>query len=82
MSEGPSGYAQALAALREAGASFVLVGVGGINFYARTPAEAFATGSSFFVMPVVEIDGHILGNRAPGPLANRLRELYVEMASG
>ncbi|HAA93159.1 MAG TPA: D-amino acid aminotransferase, partial [Rhodospirillaceae bacterium] len=45
-------------------------------------AEAFATGSSFFVMAVVEIDGHILSNRAPGPLTNRLRELYVEMASG
>ena len=43
--------------------------------------EAFATGSSFFVLPVVEIDGHVLSNRAPGPLTNRLRELYIEIAT-
>lgn len=44
-------------------------------------AEVFATGSSFFVLPVVEIDGHIISNRAPGPLTNRLREMYIEMAT-
>lgn len=44
--------------------------------------EAFATGSSFFVMPVVEIDGHLLNKGIPGPLTNRLREMYVEMAMG
>ena len=38
-----SGYLRALSALSEAGVSYVVVGVGGINFYARTPAEAFAT---------------------------------------
>ena len=27
----------------EGGVEFVVVGVGGINFYARTPADAFAT---------------------------------------
>ena len=43
--------------------------------------EAFATGSSFFVLPVVEIDGQVLSNRAPGPLTNRLRELYIEIAT-
>ncbi|HIM25094.1 MAG TPA: D-amino-acid transaminase [Rhodospirillales bacterium] len=43
--------------------------------------EAFATGSSFFVLPVVEIDGHVLSNRVPGPLTNRLRELYIEIAT-
>ena len=43
--------------------------------------EAFATGSSFFVLPGVEIDGHVLSNRAPGPLTNRLRELYIEIAT-
>lgn len=38
-----SGYARALAALARAGVRFVLVGVGGINFYARSPAQAFMT---------------------------------------
>ena len=38
-----SGFASALAALSDAGVEFVIVGVGGINFYARTPADAFAT---------------------------------------
>jgi len=38
-----SGFSQALGALREADVDFVVVGVGGINFYARTPAGAFAT---------------------------------------
>ena len=43
MSRPASGFARALAALSDAGVSYVVVGVGGINFYARTPAEAFAT---------------------------------------
>lgn len=43
MSEPASGFLRALAALGEAGVGYVVVGVGGINFYARTPAEAFAT---------------------------------------
>lgn len=38
-----SGFAQALVALTNGGVRFVVVGVGGINFYARTPAQAFAT---------------------------------------
>jgi hypothetical protein len=38
-----SGLARALAALSGAGVAYVVVGVGGINFYARTPAEAYAT---------------------------------------
>lgn len=43
MTESASGFAQALSALIEAGVDFVIVGVGGINFYARTPAQAYAT---------------------------------------
>jgi hypothetical protein len=34
---------RALSALREAGVDLVVVGVGGINFYARTPGQVFAT---------------------------------------
>lgn len=43
MSDAPSGFARALLALGEADVDFIVVGVGGINFYARTPAEAYAT---------------------------------------
>jgi len=40
VSQPASGFARALAALREAEIDFVVVGVGGINFYARTPNAA------------------------------------------
>jgi len=43
--------------------------------------EAFSTSASAFVMPVVKIDGHVLGNGVPGPVAEKLRALYIEMAS-
>ncbi len=43
MSEPVSGFVRALSALGEAGVEFVVVGVAGINFYARTPAQSFAT---------------------------------------
>jgi hypothetical protein len=38
-----SGYLLGLSALVEGRVEFVVVGVGGINFYARSPAQAFAT---------------------------------------
>lgn len=44
--------------------------------------EAFSTSASAFVMPVVKIDGHVLGNGVPGPVAEKLRALYVKMARG
>ncbi len=40
--------------------------------------EAFTTSASAFVMPVVEIDGVALGDGTPGPIAKRLREIYLE----
>jgi len=40
--------------------------------------EAFITSASTFVMPVVEIDGTKLGDGTPGPVAARLREIYLE----
>lgn len=43
-------------------------------------AEAFLTSASSFVMPVVSIDGRVIGEGRPGPLARRLRALYFEMA--
>lgn len=45
---------------------------------AKAADEAFVTSASAFVMPVVEIDGTKLGTGAPGPLATRLREIYIE----
>ncbi|HYF54405.1 MAG TPA: D-amino-acid transaminase [Salinarimonas sp.] len=49
---------------------------------AHDAAEAFLTSASSFVMPVVAIDGRPVGDGRPGPLARRLRALYVEMARG
>jgi D-alanine transaminase len=40
--------------------------------------EAFITSASAFVMPVVEIDGAALSGGKPGPVAARLREIYLE----
>ena len=45
---------------------------------AQDAAEAFVTSASSFVMPVVRIDGREVGAGAPGPVARRLREIYVE----
>jgi D-alanine transaminase len=45
---------------------------------AKEADEAFTTSASAFVMPVVEIDGVALGDGAPGPIAKRLREIYLE----
>ncbi|MEO1274997.1 MAG: D-amino-acid transaminase [Pseudomonadota bacterium] len=47
---------------------------------AQTAAEAFITAASTFVCPVVEIDGAKLGDGTPGPIAKRLREIYVAEA--
>ncbi|MBP7003597.1 D-amino-acid transaminase [Amaricoccus sp.] len=44
---------------------------------AKAAAEAFMTAASAFVTPVVEIDGVALGDGRPGPVARRLRELYL-----
>lgn len=42
--------------------------------------EAFSTSASAFVMPVIKIDDHTLGNGVPGPVTDKLRKLYIEMA--
>jgi D-alanine transaminase len=42
--------------------------------------EAFTTSASVFVQAVVSIDGKKVGHGKPGPMANRLREIYVEFA--
>ncbi len=45
---------------------------------AQSADEAFITSASAFVMPVVEIDGRALGEGKPGPVATRLREIYLD----
>ncbi|WIY27159.1 D-amino-acid transaminase [Parasedimentitalea psychrophila] len=45
---------------------------------AKQADEAFTTSASAFVMPVVEIDGVQLGDGTPGPIAKRLREIYLD----
>ncbi|RJF78761.1 D-amino-acid transaminase [Rhodopseudomonas palustris] len=44
-------------------------------------AEAFTTAASMIVMPVVTIDGHVIGSGKPGPVALRLREQFHRFAS-
>jgi hypothetical protein len=48
-----SGFIRALTALQQAGVEFVIVGVGGINFYGRTPGQAFATLDLDALLPPV-----------------------------
>lgn len=45
---------------------------------ARVADEAFITSATSFVTAIVEIDGATLGNGKPGPIATRLREIYIE----
>lgn len=42
--------------------------------------EAFITGAGSLVLPVVQVDGKPVGEGAPGPVAKRLRALYIERA--
>jgi D-alanine transaminase len=65
-----------------------LVEEAGLGFEERTfsveeaydATEAFLTSASTFVAPVVEIDGHRIGQGRPGLIATRLREMYVQRA--
>ena len=45
---------------------------------ARNAAEAFITSATNIVVPVVELDGEQVGDGKPGPVADRLREIYLE----
>src|SRR3984893_5260888 len=42
--------------------------------------EAFITSASSFVQAVVSIDGKTVANGKPGPVTNRLREIYIDFA--
>jgi D-alanine transaminase len=45
---------------------------------ALTADEAFLTSSSAFVLPVTSIDGQKIGNGKPGPITQKLRQIYLE----
>ena len=47
---------------------------------AKGAREAFITAASAFLTPVVRIDGAAIGDGRPGPVALRLRALYLEQA--
>lgn len=42
--------------------------------------EAFLSSASTFVLPIVKIDGKQIGSGTPGPMARRLREIYIAAA--
>jgi D-alanine transaminase len=42
--------------------------------------EAFITSASLFVQAVVSVDGKKIADGKPGPMTNRLREIYVDFA--
>jgi D-alanine transaminase len=42
--------------------------------------EAFITSASLFVQPVISIDGKAVASGKPGPMAARLREIYIDFA--
>ena len=47
---------------------------------AKSAKEAFITGAGTLVLPIVKIDGAKVGDGAPGPVAKRLRHLYIDNA--
>ncbi|ADO41535.1 D-amino-acid transaminase [Ketogulonicigenium vulgare] len=47
---------------------------------AQAADEAFLTSASAFVTPVIEVDGAAIGAGTPGPIAKRLREIYIDEA--
>ncbi len=47
---------------------------------AQAAAEAFFTSASTFVAPVATLDGTPVGTGKPGPVATKLREIYIRQA--
>jgi D-alanine transaminase len=47
---------------------------------AKAAKEAFITGAGTLVLPIVSVDGAKIGDGTPGPVATRLRRLYIERA--
>ncbi|WP_304165447.1 D-amino-acid transaminase [Phenylobacterium aquaticum] len=47
---------------------------------AKAATEAFITGAGALVLPVIAVDGAPVGKGVVGPVATRLRRLYIERA--
>ena len=47
---------------------------------AKNAKEAFTSSATSFISPVIEIDGHAIGEGKPGPVVQQLREIYFEEA--
>jgi len=47
---------------------------------AKGAREAFITGAGTLVLPIVRIDGANVGDGTPGPVAKRLRRIYIDHA--
>ena len=47
---------------------------------AMDAAEAFLSSATTFVTAVVSIDGRAIGDGTPGPIAKKLRDLYIQEA--
>lgn len=47
---------------------------------AQAAREAFLTSASSLVTPVVEIDGHPIGDGQPGAITLRLQQIYLDLA--
>lgn len=48
---------------------------------AANAVEAFVTSATNMVMPVVEIDGRVIGNGKPGFVAQNLRKRYLDLVT-
>ena len=49
---------------------------------AKDAAEAFISSSTLLVMPVVEIDGHKIGDGQPGGYTKKIRQAYLAAVQG
>ena len=45
-----------------------------------TADECFLTGTAAEVIPVVKVDGRLIGSGKPGPITRQLRERFFQMA--
>lgn len=49
---------------------------------ARNAKEAFVSSSTLLIMPVVEIDGHRIGDGQPGQCSDKIRQNYLAAVQG